>query len=901
MRHPWWIAALVRLYPRPYRERYGDEIAAAMIACADRERRRGAGAAATAVRIAVDAVSAATLVRRDANPQTPPGDPPMQSILYDVRHAARLLRRAPLFAALVVVTLALAIGANTAIFSVVNALVLRPLPYPQADRLMVLYEGIASQPTPFGFSPPDIAAFAERAHNYEKLGAFRTAEFELSGVQQPERIPAARISASLLDVLGVAPALGRNFTAAEDTGGQPVALLSDGLWRRAFGADPGVVGRAVSLDRRPYTIVGVMPAAFTFPHRGPHINNVPAEIYVPISFTRGELGAFGAMYNNTVVGRLKPDATPQQAATEAVAVTKQLIADVYPADLRDIPITTRAAPMRDDVVRGVRRMLVVLLAAVGVLLLIACADIACLMLTRAAARTREIAIRTALGAGRARVIRLVLVESGLLAGGGALCGLALAWGARRLAVTSIARELPRAGEIALDGRVLAFTAFAAVAATLVCGLLPALETARHDTAATLKEGARNASAGVRQRRTLATLVTLQFACAVILLAAGLLLVRSFVKVISVDPGFRGDRVVSLATSLPLSGYPDGPSVRRFYGTLLDRVAALPGVADVGGSTDLPLTVRERRVFTIENPSPATASLPHTVANDWVMGRYFEALGVRIVRGRPVGPADTATSEPVVVINETMAARYWPGEDPVGRRIAWGNARTHGPWMRVVGVVGDLKQSGLAAQTEPQTWQPWTQLDDSLLASSVLGFFRGIKLMVRTEVAPLSVVGAIREEVRRLDPALPVTGVQTLDEIVGVSAAPQRLNATLLGAFAGAALLLAAVGIGGVLAISVSRRTPEIGIRLAVGASRGNVLLMVVRQGMTLVGAGLVIGLPAAFATTRLLTSLLFDVTAHDATSFAAATVLLCAVAVAACGVPALRASRINPIAALRID
>jgi predicted permease len=277
------------------------------------------------------------------------------------------------------------------------------------------------------------------------------------------------------------------------------------------------------------------------------------------------------------------------------------------------------------------------------------------------------------------------------------------------------------------------------------------------------------------------------------------------------------------------------------------------------------------------------------------------MKIPLLRGRDFTSRDDAAGQWVVIISQMMAKRYWPGEDPVGRRIAWGNARTHGPWMRVVGVVGDLKQSGLAAQTEPQTWQPWTQLDDSLLASSVLGFFRGIKLMVRTEVAPLSVVGAIREEVRRLDPALPVTGVQTLDEIVGVSAAPQRLNATLLGAFAGAALLLAAVGIGGVLAISVSRRTPEIGIRLAVGASRGNVLLMVVRQGMTLVGAGLVIGLPAAFATTRLLTSLLFDVTAHDATSFAAATVLLCAVAVAACGVPALRASRINPIAALRID
>jgi predicted permease len=314
-----------------------------------------------------------------------------------------------------------------------------------------------------------------------------------------------------------------------------------------------------------------------------------------------------------------------------------------------------------------------------------------------------------------------------------------------------------------------------------------------------------------------------------------------------------------------------------------------------------LTVRERRVFTIETPSAATVSLPHTIANDVVMGRYFEALGVRVVRGRPIGSVDTASSEPVVVINETMAARYWPGEDPVGRRIAWGIARTHGPWMRVVGVVGDLKQSGLAAQTEPQAWQPWMQLADSQLANGTLGFLRGIKLMVRADVAPLTVVGAIREEVRRLDPALPITGVQTLDDIVGASAAGQRFNAALLGAFAGVALLLSAVGIGGVLAISVSQRSQEIGIRLALGAHANDVVAMVIRQGMTLVVCGLAIGLPVALAATRLLRSLLFDVTAHDAVSFATATVLLCVVALTACAVPALRASRINPIAALRID
>jgi predicted permease len=906
MRHPWWISVLVRLYPREYRDRNREELVDAMMACVERERRAGAWTVFTVVRLAHDALSTSALttyaLSTSALGPERSGDSLMQSLLYDLGHSFRMLRRAPLFSAVVVATLALVIGANTAIFSVVDGVLLRRLPYAQPDGLVMLYEGVGSMPAPFGFSPPDLVAFRERARSYEGLAAYRTVEFELSGISQPERVNAAKISASLTDVLGVGPSLGRGFTAEEDAGRQPVAILSDGLWRRVFGADPSIVGKPVTLDRRPYTIVGVMPRGFTFPNRGPHINNVPADLFVPISFTQAELGAFGAMFNNSVVGRLKPGVSVEQAAAEANTIAKQIVTDVYPAQLRDMGfsawVTTK--PMRDDVVGRVQRVLVILLAAVGVILLIACADIACLMLTRAASRAREIAIRTALGAGRGRVVRLMLVETGMLAACGAAGGLALAWLAQRGLIASLAADLPRAQEIGLDGRVLAFTAAGALAATLLCGLLPAFEASGADSAGALKDGTR-ATAGVRQRRILSGLVAIQFACAIVLLASGLLLIRSFENVVSTDPGFRADRVVSVATSLPASGYPDGPSVRRFYTTLLERVAALPGVRNVGASTDLPLTVRERRVFTIENPPPASASESHTIANDWVMGNYFEALDVRVVRGRPLSPSDTITSEPVVVINETMAHRYWPGEDPVGRRIAWGGARVHGPWMRVVGVVADIKQSGLAASTEPQTWQPWAQLPDQALASNIVGIFRSIRLLVRADVPPLTLVSGIREQVRRLDPALPVTGVQTLDEVVGASAATQRFNATLLGAFAGAALLLAAVGIGGVLAISVSRRTQEIGIRLALGAHGADVVRMVVRQGMTLVLCGLAIGLPAAFAATRVLRSLLFDVTAHDPLSFAAATIVLCAVALAACAAPAVRASRVDPMRALRID
>jgi putative ABC transport system permease protein len=902
---PWWIGALVRLYPRDYRERQGIELARAMHACLERERLTGASTIVTSCRITADAIATSVLVRQDirASRLAPraSGDSFMQSLLYDLRHAFRMLRRAPLFSALVVATLALAIGANTAIFSVVNGVLLRQLPYRQPERLVTLYEGVSSRPTPFGFSAPDLAAFRERARGYDALGAFRTVEFELSGVSQPERVTAARISASLVDVLGVGPALGRGFTEAEDTSRQPVAILSDGLWRRAFGADRSIIGKPVSLDRRPYTIVGVMPRGFTFPNRGPHINNVPADVFVPISFSPAQLTAFGSNFNNSVIGRLRPGVTVDQAASEAAAILKQIIADVYPATLRDIPLVVTTRPMRVDLVGRVERVLVVLLAAVGVLLLIACADIACLMLTRAASRAREIAIRSALGARRGRVVRLMLVETGVLAAIGAAGGLALAWIAERGLLASIAADLPRVNEVGIDGRVLAFTALSALAATLICGLLPAFDASRADSSGALKEGSRSATPGVRQQRILSGLVTLQFACAIVLLASGLLLIRSFAKVIGTDPGFRSDHVVSIATSLPFRGYPDGPAVRGFYGRLLERVAAVPGAAEVGAATDLPLTVRDRRAFTIENPSAAALRQSQAVANDYVMGRYFEALGVRIVRGRALSASDTLSSEPVVVINETLATGYWPGEDPVGRRIAWGGAQSHQPWMRVVGVVGDIKQSGLTGRTEPQTWQPWAQVSDTMLANNAAGIFRGVKLMVRTNVAPLSLVSAIREEVRRIDPALPVTGVQTLDDIVGASAATQRFNATLLGAFAGVALLLAAVGIGGVLAISVSQRKQEIGIRLALGADAGDVVRMVIRQGMTLVVAGLIVGLPAAFAATRLLRTLLFETAPHDAVSFAAATVILCAVALVACAAPALRASRVSPITALRID
>ena len=897
---PRWIALLLRLYPRAYRERHGDDLAAAMRACVERERQAGAPVFVTAARLVGDTIAASFLLR-SVRP-TRSGDPIMRSIAGDFRYALRLLRRAPLFSALAIATLALAIGANTAIFSIVNGVLLRDLPYREPGRLVLMYEAIISPQEPFGFSAPDFVALRERARSFETLAVYRNAEYELSGVDMPERIVGARASAGLFDVLGVRPALGRAFTADEDTSRQPVAILTDRLWRRTFGGDPAIIGKAVILDRRPFTIVGVLPASLTFPNRGPHLNNLPAEVFVPMSFTNSELRAFGAMYNNTVVARLKPGVTVEQATAEIVPLGKQVLAEIYPAELRELSqiVTVVVRPLRDNIVGGVSRILYVLLAAVGVVLLIACADIACLTLTRAAAREREMAIRTALGAGRGRVMRLIFIETATIAAAGGLAGLALAWWGQRVILAAAPAGIPRAEEITFDARVLLFTLGAAIAAALFCGLLPALESARRDSGTTLKEGGRG-SASTRQRRIFNALVTAQFACAVVLVSSGGLLIRSFIRLVSIDPGFRAENAVSAATNLPAVTYRTGADVRAFYAQLVERVRRLPGVTAAGAATDLPLTVRERRAFTVENPSPAVAQLPGAVANDWVMGDYFTAIGSRILNGRPLGDADGPSSEPVILVNETLAKRYWPGLDPVGRRLAWGNQRNHGPWMRVVGVVADIKQAGLAAATEPQTWQPWTQLPDSLLGSTVVTSFRGLRLMVRAQVPPATLVAAIRAEVRALDPSLPMTNVMTLDEVIGASAGVQKFNAALLGGFAGVALLLAAIGIGGVLAISVSRRTQEIGIRLALGAPRGDVVRMVVRQGMLLVAAGLVIGLPCAIAAARLLRSLLFQTAPHDAVSFAAAIAILAAVALLACAAPAIRASRVSPVTALRVD
>lgn len=825
----------------------------------------------------------------------------MTNLWQDLRYSARVLARAPGFSVAVILTLALAIGATTAVFSVVNTVLLRTLPLAEPERLVLLYEAIPKAISgPIGFSAPDYKAFEPRTRSFTGIAAFGTREVELSGVQRPERVTALRVSGGLFDVLGVSPAIGQTFTREDDEGRRPVAILSDGLWRRTFGADPGILGRAVVLDRQPYTVVGIMPRSFVFPNRGPLLNNVPADLFVPISFSDRELTGFASMYNNSVVARLGPGVTVSQADAEVRAIASNLVREVYPGPLKEIGLSASAVSLRDETVGGVERILYVLLASIGVVLLIACADVANLMLTRAAARGREIAVRSALGAGRGQLARQVLVEAALLAVIGGALGVVVAYWSSAAIVRMAPATIPRLHEMSLDLRVLGFAVAITLTTAVVCGLLPALELSRRPSGEALKDGGRGGTTGVRQRRVFGVLVAAQFALAIVLLVAGGLLLRSFTRLMAVDPGFRAEQVLTLSTSLPSSAYRMGSDIRSFYEQVLERVDRLPGVAASAACTDLPLSVRERRAFTIEAQPAASADLPHVIAHDWLFGAYFEAMGIKLQRGRYLSQHDSAQSERVMVINETMARQFWPGLEPIGQRMAWGGAADHGPWMRIVGIVADVKQGPLGTATVAQSYQPWVQaVADSRSADTVFGALRSLKVIVRTNGDPLAAASTIQAQVRAIDPSLPVAQVRTMEAVVQESAAPQRFNTVLLGGFAAVALVLAAIGIGGVLATAVSRRTQEIGLRMALGARRGDVLRMVIRQGMALVLLGLAVGIPSAFFATRLMSSLLFGIGTHDVVTFASATALLLAVSLIACYVPARRATRVDPMVALR--
>jgi len=823
----------------------------------------------------------------------------MNSLWQDIRYGLRMLAKNPGFTAIAVLTLALGIGANTAIFSVVNAVLLRPLPFTHASRIVTIGESLPGFSGTMPMSAPDYRALSEQQSSFETLAIYGNRHFDLTGEARPERIEGARISSSLFPLLGVAPGIGRAFSNDEESAGHNLVILSDGLWKRHFRSDPNIVGRTVALDRIPYTVVGVMPAGFQFPLKGQQWNSEPAELWVPMAFTAAELKGWGNMYNHSVLARLKPGVTLAQAQADATS-TMSRIEKLYPtqfvAYLNGRHVGAPLTFLNTAITGDVRAPLLVLLVAVGVVLLIACANVANLLLARAVRRQREVAVRVALGAGRWRLIRQLLSESLLLGIGSGLAALAVGyWGIG--ALKYLAPEgLPRINEVSMDGRVLVFAMVLAVATSILFGIIPALQAAHVDPQQSLKEGGGGRGAGATRghRRLQSALIVSQMALAIMLLIGAGLLVRSFARLLHQDPGFRQERVLAMTVPVPLSAYPQAPQIRAFFEELLSRASSLPGASVVGLSTDLPLDAQERDAAEVEGRDPNAGALPN-LAQSWIMGDYFGAMGITLKRGRMFTPEERLGKPDVVIVSETAARLFWPNQDPIGKRLKFMGPR----WRTVIGIASDVKETSMQADAAPHTYTPYLQEPDDVLTSTNGGEMRTLHLAVRSPSDPSAISIPLRDAVASLDPQIAVADVKTMESTVHESLAPQRFNLLLLGLFAVLAVFLAAVGVYGVLSYSVTQRTREIGVKIALGAQQSNLLGDILRDGMSLTLVGAIIGVLGAFLLTRLMASLLYGVTARDPLTFAGVVTLMTLVSLAACYIPARRATRIDPLVALR--
>ncbi|HSE37573.1 MAG TPA: ABC transporter permease [Blastocatellia bacterium] len=797
----------------------------------------------------------------------------------DLRYGARSLRKNPGFTAIAVITLALGIGANTAIFSVVNGVLLRSLPYREPDRLVMVY-GISLQAAQ-GKSPLCAADFLDwKSQNqvFESLAGFSSNRFNYTGGENPEQIEGAWVTADFFETIGVQPALGRAFLPDEDLPKTPpTVVISDGFWRRHLGSDPNVVDQQITLNARAFTVIGVMPAGFRFPEKDTEL--WAAERLAPTG--RGPYYMWG-------LGRLGPGATVERAQSEMDLIARR-VQDQINSPTRDW--TWTSVSLTERIVGKIRPALLVLLAAVVFVLLIACANIANLLLARATAREKEMSVRIALGASRARLLRQLLTESLLLAAVGTMAGLPLAvWGVHFLIALSPA-DFPRLQEITIDGRVLGVTVLVALGCGLIFGLAPALQSSGLDLNEALKEGGRGGD-GSGRRRMRSALVVIEIAFSLLLLVGAGLMIKSFMKLQSVNPGFKPAHILTMHLTLPRARYDSDEKIISYYRQLIERVTSVRGVDAAGLSISLPpdhLEVSDS--FSIEGkPWPEGASEPF-VPVVFISPEYFTALGVPILQGRSFDQADKQDSPLVVIINQTLAERYLPGENPLGKRFRVGGAERPGtPWMEIVGMVGDVKYSGLDSKPEPAYYVP--------LAQNV---WRAAYLVVRGQTNPTSLVSAIREQIWDLDKDIPIANLATMDQLLAESVAVPRFRTLLLGIFAALALALATVGIYGVISYSVTQRTHEIGIRMALGAQGGEVMTLVIRQGMVLALIGVAMGLAGSFALTRLIESLLFEVSTTDLGTFAGVAALLIVVAVLACWIPARRASRVDPMTALRCE
>ena len=825
---------------------------------------------------------------------------------HDLRIAVRHLLKSPGFTATAVLMLALGIGATTAIFSVVEGVLLRPLPFPNPESLVQLSDILQGADVggngEAGVTAPDIQNYTRGTHSFESLGGYQPGGYELSGIGEPARVIATRMTGGMFPALQVAPLLGRYFTQEEDDQKEQVAVVSYSLWQKRMAGDPHVLGKKILLDRKPYVVIGVMPRNFEFPLVPGHLNS--SELWIPMSFSSDELGVGGAAgWNSNMVGRLKHGVTAAQAQSDAERVAEETMRG-YPPFMASLHIRAVVRSLHEETVEQARQLVRTLFLAIVVVLLIACANLAGLLLVRAIRRRREVAVRLALGARSGVLLRQAILESLVLSVSGGVLGLALAASVLRVGVSWLPETLPRINEIGLDWKVASFAIILGVLTGIVCGLAPAFAALRTSVNETLKEGGRTGSAGGGHARLRSALVVGEIAIALMLLVASGLLLRSFEKMRNVDLGFRADHVLVASYSLPDKQYATQAAVDGFNNELVRRVQHLPGVKSVGLSSFVPASgSNSNTTFVVDGYVPPPGASMNLARLVTVEGDSLQAMGIPLLSGRFFTPSDTASNQLVAIVNHKLAEHYWPGGDPIGKRLRIGTPDMQPPWLTVVGEIADIKEGSPDAPAKEEWYQPVEQVEKSLgsLGSPTDINGNGGYIALRTAAEPQQIGNLLRATVRSIDPLLPLTQVQSMEQAVAESEAPRRFNTVLISAFAIAAVLLAALGIYSVIAFSAALRVQEMAIRIALGAQRSGILSLVFRSAAKLAVVGCILGLVGAAAASHLLKSLLFGVSPFDPLVLALAAAFVLLLALVAALLPARRAASIDPMMALRAD
>jgi putative ABC transport system permease protein len=808
----------------------------------------------------------------------------METLLKDIRYGIRGLLKRPGFTVIALITLALGIGANTAIFSVVNAVLLRPLPFQKPEELVIVWEDAAFAGFPHNTpAPANYVDWKTQNQSFVDMAASNENSFNLTGDGEPERVSAYSVNANFFPLLGVQPLLGRSFLAEEDRpGANKVVVLSYSLWQSRYGGDRNILNREILLNGEKHSVVGVMPASFQFFAKD-------VRLWVPIAFDQEELANRGGHYL-TVVARLKPGVTVAQAQADMNAIMHRIATD-NPGETMEGKLGAVVLPVRDEFVGNARGSLMVLLVAVAFVLLIACANVAGLLLARAVARRKEIALRMALGAGRGRVVRQLLTESLLLAVAAGVLGSLLAYASFTFLQGLVPEQMELATSLKLDVRILIFTIAVSIITGIIFGLVPALQSANFDLNDALKQSSGRVTSTGRLRNSM---IVFEVALSIVLLVGAGLLIQTLFQLFRQYSILEPEKVLTMRTILPREKYKEAPRRDNYYQQVLQRVENLPGVVSAGYTTSIPLAWKGGTSgFYPEGLKSPIPGMAYDSNHRQVTANYLKAMNIALRQGRYFDSRDNAQSLPVAIINETMAREYWPGENALGRRFKLGGPDEEGPWREIVGVVADVRQMGIDEPVKAEMYLPYQQTNTI--------WFIPRDLVIRTNGDTSSLVGAVRQIIREVDPDQPVSNVATMAEVLGTEAAQRRMGMIMLAGFAALALLLASLGIYGVLAYFVTQHTNEIGVRQALGATPRNILFLVLRKGMGLTLVGVGIGLAASFALTRLMSSLLFGVTAGDPLTFATVPLVLIGVALLACYIPARRATKVDPLVALRYE